>query len=69
MNFAEEARPRYREYSYTRRGDLYSIVLTTAQVAHFAQAAARHAPRTLRAELLEPPAISQVVFLCPRPTN
>ena len=70
MNFAEEARlhPRYREYSYTRRADLYSIALTPAQIARLAQEAARHAPRTLRAELLEPPAISQIVFLCPRPT-
>jgi len=67
MNFAEEARPRYREYSYTRRGDLYSITLTPDQIARLAQEAARHAPRTLRAELLEPPAISQVVFICARP--
>jgi hypothetical protein len=69
MNFAEAAqpRPRYREYSYTRRGDLYSIALTPAQIARLAQEAARHAPGTLRAELLEPPAISQIVFLCPRP--
>jgi hypothetical protein len=68
MNFAEEAqpRPRYREYSYTRRADLYSIALTPAQIARLAQEAARHAPRTLRAEMLEPPAISQIVFLCPR---
>jgi hypothetical protein len=71
MNFAEEAQPhpRYREYSYARRADLYSIALTPAQIARLAQEAARHAPRTLRAELLEPPAISQIVFLCPRPTN
>jgi len=69
MNFAEEAqpRPRYREYSYTRRADLYSIALTAAQIARLAQEASRHAPRTVRAELLEPPAISQIVFLCPRP--
>ena len=70
MNFAEAAqpRPRYREYSYTRRADLYSIALTPAQIARLTQEAARHAPRPLRAELLEPPAISQIVFLCPRPT-
>ena len=75
MNFADEAqaqpqpRPRYREYSYTRRADLYSIALTPAQIARLTQEAARHAPRPLRAELLEPPAISQIVFLCPRATN
>jgi len=66
MNFAEEAHPRYREYSYTRRGDLYSIALTAQQVARLSQEAACHAPRPIRAELLEPPAISQIVFLCPR---
>jgi hypothetical protein len=69
MNFAEEARPRYREYSYTRRADLYSIALTPAQIARLAHDAARHAPRALRAEFLEPPAVSQIVFLCPRPTS
>jgi hypothetical protein len=67
MNFAEEAHPRYREYSHTRRGDLYSIALTPAQIARLAHEAAQHAPRPLRAELLEPPAISQIAFLCPRP--
>jgi hypothetical protein len=71
MNFAEEAqpRPRYREYSYTCRADLYSIALTPAQIAHLAQEATRHAPRPLRAEILEPPAISQIVFVCPRPAK
>lgn len=68
MNFAEEAHPRYREYSYARRADLYSIALTPAQIARLAHEAAHHAPRTLRAELLEPPAISQIVFICARPT-
>jgi hypothetical protein len=70
MNFAQEARPhpRYREYSYTRRADLYSIALTPQQIARLTQDAARHAPRALRAEILEPPPISQIVFVCPRPT-
>ncbi len=73
MNFAEEAqpqpRPRYREYSYTRRADLYSIALTPQQIAHLAQEASSHAPRALRTEILEPPPISQIVFVCPRPAN
>jgi hypothetical protein len=68
MNFADESVPRYREYSYARRGDLYSLALTPDQIAHLAREAAHHAPRTLRAELLEPPAISQIVFVCPRPS-
>jgi hypothetical protein len=66
MNLAEEAHPRYREYSYTRRADLYSIALSPAQIARLAHEAAHHAPRALRAELLEPPAISQIVFVCAR---
>jgi hypothetical protein len=71
MNFAEAAQPhpRYREYSYTRRADLYSIALTPQQIAHLAQEAASHAPRPLHAEILEPPPISQIVFVCPRPAN
>jgi hypothetical protein len=69
MNLAEEVRPRYREYSYTRRADLYSIVLTAQQIARLAQEATRHAPRGLRAEILEPPPISQIVFVCPRPAK
>jgi hypothetical protein len=67
MNFAAEAHPRYREYSYTRRADLYSIALTPAQIARLAHETARHAPRTLHTELLAPPAISQIVFICARP--
>jgi hypothetical protein len=66
MNLAEGAHPRYREYSYTRRADLYSIALSPAQIARLAHEAAHHAPRTLRAELLDPPAISQIVFVCAR---
>jgi hypothetical protein len=68
MNFAEDVHPhpRYREYSYTRRADLYSIALTAQQIARLTQQAARHAPRPLRAEILEPPAVSQIVFVCPR---
>jgi hypothetical protein len=69
MDFAEEARPRYREYSYTRRADLYSIALTADQIARLTGEAAHHARRGLRAELLEPPAISQIVFVCPRSGN
>ena len=51
MNFAEAAqpRPRYREYSYTRRADLYSIALTAQQIAHLAQEAVEpRPPRTPR---------------------
>ncbi len=66
MKFAEEAKPRYREYSYARRGDVYSISLTAEQIARLGREAGRHAPRALRGELLELPTVSQMVFVCRR---
>ena len=70
MNFADQkAHPRYREYSYTRRADIYSIALTADQLAHLGHELASHAPRRLRAELRDLPTISQIVFVCPRPAK
>jgi hypothetical protein len=66
MNFADDAHPRYREYSYTRRADVYSVALTADQLAHLGHELARRAPRRLRAELRDLPTISQIVFVCPR---
>jgi hypothetical protein len=67
MNVAREATPSYREYSYSRRGDIYALPLGPEQVAHLGRKAARSAPRALRAELALLPAMSQIVFICPRP--
>ena len=69
MNFADQAHPRYREYSYARRADIYSVPLTPDQLAHLGHDVARHAPRRLRAELRDLPTISQIVFVCPRPAK
>ena len=66
MNFADDAHPRYREYSYTRRADVYSVALTADRLAHLGHELARRAPRRLRAELRDLPTISQIVFVCPR---
>jgi hypothetical protein len=67
MNLARDAAPAYREYSYSQRGDIYLLALTPEQIARLAREAARSAPRTLRADLAVLSAISQIVFVCPRP--
>jgi hypothetical protein len=67
MNLARDVAPTYREYSYSQRGDIYLLVLIPEQIARLAREAARSAPRTLRADLAVLSAISQIVFVCPRP--
>lgn len=67
MNLARDTAPSYREYSYSTRGDIYVLVLTPEQISRLAREAARSAPRTLRADLAVLSAISQIVFVCPRP--
>jgi hypothetical protein len=69
MSLARAATPSYREYSYSQRGDIYSLPLRPGQVAHLADEAARSAPRALRADLALLPAMSQVIFVCPRPAQ
>lgn len=67
MNLARNAAPTYREYSYSQHGDIYALSLTPEQIARLACEATRSAPRTLRADLAVLSAISQIVFVCPRP--
>ena len=69
MNLARDVAPAYREYSYSQHADIYVLVLTPAQIAHLAREAAGSAPRTLRADLAVLSAISQIVFVCPRPAS
>ena len=69
MNFARDAAPAYREYSYSLRGDVYLLVLSPEQIARLAREATRSAPRTLRTDLAVLSAISQIVFICPRPAS
>ncbi|MGH9746989.1 MAG: hypothetical protein ACRD59_12880 [Candidatus Acidiferrales bacterium] len=58
--------PAYREYSYTHRADLYTASLDAPALTSLTQAAARYAPRALRAQLGVIPKMSQATFLCPR---
>jgi hypothetical protein len=69
MDLARDVAPAYREYSYSQRGDIYALSLTPEQIARLAREAARSAPRTLRADLAVLSAISQIVFVCPRPAS
>jgi hypothetical protein len=67
MNLARDVAPAYREYSYSLRGDIFVLSLSPEQIARLAREAARSAPRTLRADLAVLSAISQIIFVCPRP--
>jgi hypothetical protein len=69
MNLTRDVAPAYREYSHSQRGDIYVLALTPEQIARLAREAARSAPRTLRADLAVLSAISQIVFICPRPAS
>jgi len=66
MNLARETDPSYREYSYSLRGDIYTLPLSPEQVRRLAREATQVAPRALRAELAVLPSISQIIFICPR---
>jgi hypothetical protein len=67
MSLARDPAPAYREYSYSLRGDIYSLLLSPEQISRLAREAARSAPRTLRADLAVLSTISQIIFVCLRP--
>jgi hypothetical protein len=66
MNFAKEGSPRYREYSYVLRADVYSLPLSAEQVARLAREAAQYAPGGVRAEMAGLAGISQMGLVCKR---
>ena len=66
MNLARQSAPAYREYSYSLRGDIYALPLSSERAATLARAATQVAPRALRAELATLPKMSQIIFICPR---
>ena len=66
MDLAGQHAPTYREYSYAQRADIYTLPLNASAIATLAQAAARYAPRTLRAQLALLPKISQATLISPR---
>ncbi len=66
MALARESSPRYREYSYALRGDIYSAPLNAPQLARLAADATRYAPLALRAQLAHLRAVPHIAFVCPR---
>jgi hypothetical protein len=76
MDLAPELSPKYREYSYALRGDIYSAPLNAPQLARLAADATRYAPLALRSQLTHLPAANQaglravphIAFVCPRPS-
>jgi len=66
MALARHTAPVYREYSYSARGDVYVMNLSTDQRARLAEEAVRLAPRSLRTSLAVLPAAAHLAFLCPR---
>ncbi len=66
LDIARANAPRYREYSYALRGDIYALQPDAPALARFAQDAAKLAPRSLRPQLAQLAATTQIVFLCPR---
>jgi hypothetical protein len=66
MDIARLSAPTYRDYSYTRRADVYVLPLDDATIAALVQQAAQYAPRALRPNLAVLPKVSQISFLCPR---
>ena len=67
MNLARAAAPKYQEYSYARKADIFGRELSAGEVAALVSEAARYAPRELHGQLNSLPANSRVLFVCPRP--
>jgi hypothetical protein len=66
LEIADDEKPAYQNYSYTRRADLYQLNLNAENFAQIAQAAKRLASGNLRAALRVLPAATRIVFVCPR---
>jgi len=66
MGFSQEAAPKYREYSYAARADLYSAPLDREQALRFVQEARRYATRAISTEKLRTGSFSQIVYVCER---
>jgi hypothetical protein len=69
MDLTRPTPPTYREYSYALRADIYVSHPDAAQLARFAQEAARYSTRSLRPHLPILLSIYQIVFVCPRPAR
>jgi hypothetical protein len=66
VEIADDAKPAYQSYSYSRRADLYRLELNGQNILQIAQAAERLAPGNLRSALRVLPTAERIVFVCPR---
>ncbi len=66
MNLARADAPKYQEYSYAQKGDIFARDLSAVEAAALASEAARYAPRALQGQLKSIPENSRVLFVCPR---
>lgn len=66
MEIASEENPVYEKYSYSRRADLYRVVMDSVNVLKIAEAAEQLAPRKLRPSLRVVNATACIYFVCPR---
>jgi hypothetical protein len=66
MDIASEENLMYEKYSYSRRADLYRVVIDSENVLKISEAANQLAPRKLRQALRVVNAAACIYFVCPR---
>lgn len=66
MDIASEENPVYEKYSYSRRADLYRLVIDSENILKIAEAADQFAPRKLRQALHRVSAAACIYLVCPR---
>jgi hypothetical protein len=66
MDIASEENLTYEKYSYSRRADLYRVVIDSENVLKISEAADQLAPRKLRTSLRVVNAAACIYFVCPR---
>jgi hypothetical protein len=67
LEIAAAENPAYREYSYSRRADVYRLDLNAAIISRMEDAANRLATGKVRSELRVLPSVARILFVCSRP--
>jgi hypothetical protein len=66
LEIAAAENPAYREYSYSRRADLYRLDLNAAIISRIEDAANRLATGKVRSDLRVLPSAASILFVCSR---
>ncbi len=66
LDLARAQAPKYQDYSYARRADVFARELAPAEAAALARDAQQLAPRSPRVQLQSFPEAARVIFICPR---